>query len=54
MTVEEQDKIFRQIMANRDAAMAAAADLTASSNSSPEGAIVEQEMKEEDFARGSR
>jgi hypothetical protein len=52
MTVEEQDEFFRQIMADRDAAMAAAAESTDSSTS-PEGAIVEREIKEEDFASGS-
>jgi hypothetical protein len=52
MTLDEQDKFIQHIMANRDAEIAAVAELTTSACSS-EGTVVEQEVNESDFVRSS-
>jgi hypothetical protein len=52
MTLDEQDEFIQRIMANRDAEMAAAAELTTSACTS-EGTVVEREVDESDFVRSS-
>jgi hypothetical protein len=48
MTLDEEDKFIQRIMANRDAAVAAAADLTTYTATS-EGTLVEREVEDADF-----
>jgi hypothetical protein len=50
MTLDEQDDFIQQIMADRDAAMAATTESTAWTGTS-EGTLVEREA---DFVRSSR
>jgi hypothetical protein len=52
MTLDEQDEFIQHIMANRDAEMAAVAELTTSACTS-EGTVVEWEVDESDFVRSS-
>jgi hypothetical protein len=53
MMLDEQDKFIQQIMANRDAAVAAAAESTTQAGTS-EGMLVEREVDNADFVRSSR
>jgi hypothetical protein len=53
MTLDEEDKFIQQIMANRDTAVAAAAELTTHTGTS-EGTLVEREVNDVDFIRSSR
>jgi hypothetical protein len=53
MTLDEQDEFIQNIMANRDAAVAAAAGLTTQTETS-EGTLVEREVDDVDFVRSSR
>jgi hypothetical protein len=53
MTLDEQDEFIQQIMADRDAAVAAAAGSTTQTDTS-EGTLVEREVDEADFVRSSR
>jgi hypothetical protein len=53
MTLDEEDEFIQRIMANRDAAVAAAAELTTQMSTS-EGTLVEREVDEADFVRSSR
>jgi hypothetical protein len=48
MTLDEEDKFIQQIMANRDAAMAAVAESTTYMGTS-EGTLVEREVEDTDF-----
>jgi hypothetical protein len=52
MTLDEQDKFIQQIMANHDAAVAAAAELMTRMGTS-EGTLVEREVNDSDFVRSS-
>jgi hypothetical protein len=52
MTLDEQDEFIQDIMANRDAAMAAAAGSTTHTGSS-EGTLVDREVDDADFIRSS-
>jgi hypothetical protein len=52
MTLDEQDEFIQHIMANRDAEMAAVAELMTSAYTS-EGTVVEREVDEADFVRSS-
>jgi hypothetical protein len=52
MTLDEQDEFIQHIMANRDAEMAAAAELTTLACTS-EGTVVEREVDNSDFVRSS-
>jgi hypothetical protein len=52
MTLDEQDDFIQQIMADRDAAMAATAESTAQTGTS-EGTLVEREVDNADFVRSS-
>jgi hypothetical protein len=52
MTLDEEDKFIQQIMANRDTAVAAAAESTTYMATS-EGTLV-REVKDADFVRSSR
>jgi hypothetical protein len=52
MTLDEQDEFIQHIMANRDAAVAAASASTQMSTS--EGTLVEREVDDADFVRSSR
>jgi hypothetical protein len=52
MTLDEQDKFIQQIMANHDAAVAAAAESTTHTGTS-EGTLVEREVDDSDFVRSS-
>jgi hypothetical protein len=52
MTLDEQDEFIQQIMANRDAAVAAAAESTTQTGTS-EGTLVEREVDDTDFVRSS-
>jgi hypothetical protein len=52
MTLDEEDHFIQQIMANRDAAMAAAAASTTQTSTS-EGTLVEREVDDADFVRSS-
>jgi hypothetical protein len=52
MTVDEEDESIQNIMANRDAAMAAIAELTTHTGSS-EGPLVDREIDNVDFFRSS-
>jgi hypothetical protein len=53
MMLDEEDHFIQQIMANRDAAMAAAAASTTHTATS-EGTLVEREVDESDFVRSNR
>jgi hypothetical protein len=53
MTLDEQDNFIQQIMANRDAVMAAATESTTQTGTS-EGMLVEREVDDLDFVRSSR
>jgi hypothetical protein len=53
MTLDEEDHFIQQIIANRDAAVAAAAELTTHTSTS-EGTLVEREVDDADFVRSSR
>jgi uncharacterized protein YfaA (DUF2138 family) len=53
MMLDEQDKFIQQVMAYRNAAMAAAAELTTLTGTS-EGMWVEREVNNLDFVRSSR
>jgi hypothetical protein len=53
MMLDEQDKFIQHIMANCDAAVAAAAESTTHMGSS-EGMLVDREVDEADFIRSSR
>jgi hypothetical protein len=52
MTLDEQDKFIQQVMANRDAAMAAIAESTTHTGTS-KGTLVEREVDDLDFVRSS-
>jgi hypothetical protein len=52
MMLDEQDESIQQIMANRNAAVAAAAELTTHTGSS-KGTLVEREVDDSDFVRSS-
>jgi hypothetical protein len=53
MMLDEEDSFIQQIMANRDAAMAAAAASTTQMETA-EGTLVEREVDDVDFVRSSR
>jgi hypothetical protein len=53
MTLDEEDHFIQRIMANRDAAMAAAVASTTQTSTS-EGTLVEREVDDTDFVRSSR
>jgi hypothetical protein len=53
MMLDEQDEFIQQIMANRDAAVAAAVESTTQAGTS-EGTLVEREVDDTDFVRSSR
>jgi hypothetical protein len=53
MMLDEQDEFIQQVMANRDAAVAAAAGLTTQTDTS-EGTLVKREVNNMDFVRSSR
>jgi hypothetical protein len=53
MMLDEQDGFIQQIMANCDAAMAAAAESTTQTGMS-EGTLMEREVDDSDFVRSSR
>jgi hypothetical protein len=52
MTLDEQDEFIQNIMANRDAAVAAAAESTTYTATS-EGTLVEREVEDADFVQSS-
>jgi hypothetical protein len=52
MTLEDEDKYIQHVLANRDAAMAAAAESTTHTGSS-EGTLVDREINDADFIRSS-
>jgi hypothetical protein len=52
MMLDEQDEFIQNIMANRDAAMAAAAESTTHTGSS-DGTLVDREVNDADFIRSS-
>jgi hypothetical protein len=52
MTLDEENEFIQQIMANRDTAVAAAAELTTYMATS-EGTLVEREVEDADFVRSS-
>jgi hypothetical protein len=52
MTLDEEDNFIQRIMANRNAAVAAAAESTTQMGTS-EGTLVEREVDEADFVRSS-
>jgi hypothetical protein len=52
MTLDEEDKFIQRIMANRDTAVAAAAESTTYMATS-EGTLVEREVEDADFVRSS-
>jgi hypothetical protein len=52
MMLDEEDSFIQQIMANHDAAMAAAAALTTQTGTS-EGTLVEREVDDADIVRSS-
>jgi hypothetical protein len=52
MTLDEQDEFIQNIMANRDAAMAAVAESTTHTGSD-EGTLVDREIDDADFIRSS-
>jgi hypothetical protein len=52
MMLDEEDHFIQQIMANCDAAVAAAAESTTQTSTS-EGTLVEREVDDTDFVRSS-
>jgi hypothetical protein len=52
MMLDEEDEFIQQIMANRDTAVAAAAESTTYTATS-EGTLVEREVEDADFVRSS-
>jgi hypothetical protein len=52
MTLDEEDSFIQRIMANRDTAVAAAAESTTYTATS-EGILVEREVEDADFVRSS-
>jgi hypothetical protein len=52
MTLDEQDEFIQNIMANKDAKMAAVAGSMTQTETS-EGTVVEREVDESDFVRSS-
>jgi hypothetical protein len=52
MTLDEQDEFIQWIMANRNAAVAAAAESTTQAGTS-EGTLIEKEVEDADFVRSS-
>jgi hypothetical protein len=52
MMLDEQDEFLQHIMANRNAAVAAAADLTTHTSTS-EGTLVDREVDDTDFVRSA-
>jgi hypothetical protein len=52
MMLDEEDHFIQQIMANRDAAVAAASVLTTQTSTS-EGTLVERKVDDADFVRSS-
>jgi hypothetical protein len=52
MTLDEKDEFIQRIMANRDAAVDAAAESTTQTSTS-EGTVVEREVDESYFIRSS-
>jgi hypothetical protein len=52
MMLDEEDHFIQQIMANRDAAMAAAA-VSMTQTSTSEGTLVDREVDDVDFIRSS-
>jgi hypothetical protein len=52
MMLDEEDHFIQRIMANRDAAVAAAAELTTQTSTS-EGTLVEREVDDTDVVRSS-
>jgi hypothetical protein len=52
MTLDKQDEFIQQVMANRDAAVAATAESTTHMGTS-KGTLVEREGNESDFVRPS-
>jgi hypothetical protein len=52
MTLEEEDKYIQHVLANRDAAMAAAVGSTTHTATS-EGTLVEREVDESDSVRSN-
>jgi hypothetical protein len=53
MTLDEEDHFIQQIMANRNAAVAAAAESTTQTSTS-KGTLVEREVDDVDFVRSSK
>jgi hypothetical protein len=53
MMLEEEDNFIQQIMANHDAAVAAAAE-SMTQTSTSKGTLVEREVNDLDFVRSSR
>jgi hypothetical protein len=53
MTLDEQDEFIQNIMANRDAAMAAVAESTTHTGSD-KGTLVDREIDDADFIRSSK
>jgi hypothetical protein len=52
MTLDEEDEFIQRIMANREAALDAAAESTTQTSTS-EGTLVEREVDEAGFVRSS-
>jgi hypothetical protein len=52
MMLDEQDEFIQQIMANRDAAVAAVSESMTQTDTS-EGTLVEREVDDMDFVRSS-
>jgi hypothetical protein len=53
MTLEEEEEYIQHVLANRDAAMAAAAG-SPTHMATSEGTLVEREVDESDFTRSNR
>jgi hypothetical protein len=53
MTLDEENKFIQRIMANRDAAVGAAAE-SMTYMATSEGTLVEREVEDADFVRSSR
>jgi hypothetical protein len=53
MTLDEEDTFIQRIMANHNAAMAAAAESMTQTDTS-KGTLVEREVDDSDFVRSSR
>jgi hypothetical protein len=52
MMLDEQDEFIQQIMANRDTAVAAAAESMTQTGMS-KGTVIEREVEDSDFVRSS-